>query len=161
MKKRIVRTHRTSAIKKMNKMRKVFFYGIATIITLVSLPSQAQTTDELFRTSNQQYTISTARSAAMGGAFTSLGADPVSMIQNPAGLAMYSRSEASITPSLLLNETNANTTNGTNSVNMEGSNLKLAISNLSTALKFGDFVLGIGYTRLADNQNTIQYNGTW
>lgn len=141
-------------------MRRVLLYCIATTVaTIICLPTQAQTTDELFRTSNQQYTLSTARSAAMGGAFTSLGADPVSMILNPAGLAMYSQSEASITPSLMFNKTSTNTTNGTYSHNTTENNTKLALTNLVTTLKFGNFVLGVGYNRVADSKSEIKYDG--
>ena len=51
------------------------------------------------------YTSGTSRSAAMGGAFTSLGADLSSMSINPAGLGMYQSSDLGVTLSILNNRT--------------------------------------------------------
>ena len=48
--------------------------------------------------SRTQFQYGTARSMAMGGALSSLGADASVMATNPAGLGMYSRSELTITP---------------------------------------------------------------
>ena len=48
----------------------------------------------------------TARSAAMGGAFTSLGADLSSMNINPAGLGMYQSSDLGFTQALTVNGMN-------------------------------------------------------
>lgn len=53
---------------------------------------------DIFELSQTTFTFGTARSMAMAGAFTSLGADLSSMSINPAGLGMYRRSEFSITP---------------------------------------------------------------
>ena len=49
---------------------------------------------------SQPQALGTARSMALGGAFTSLGADLASMSINPAGLGMYRRNEFSLTPLL-------------------------------------------------------------
>lgn len=48
-----------------------------------------------------------ARVAAMGGAFTSLGGDPSSIIVNPAGLGLYRSSEVSLTPSIKISSVNS------------------------------------------------------
>ena len=61
---------------------------------------QAQGSEELLSFSRQNFGISSARSAGMGGAFTSLGADAASMSINPAGIAMYRSGEVSISPGL-------------------------------------------------------------
>ena len=45
----------------------------------------------------------TARAMAMGGAFTSLGADLSTMSLNPAGLGMYRGNELSVTPLISMN----------------------------------------------------------
>lgn len=47
---------------------------------------------------SQPQALGTARSMALGGAFTSLGADLASMSINPAGLGMYRRNEIALTP---------------------------------------------------------------
>lgn len=50
--------------------------------------------------SQSDYIYGTSRSAAMGGAFASLGADLSSMSINPAGLGMYQSSDAGFTQAL-------------------------------------------------------------
>jgi len=59
----------------------------------------AQTPEDILRFSQYNQGFGTARSAAMGGAFASLGADLSAMSINPAGLGMYRRSEIGISPS--------------------------------------------------------------
>ena len=51
---------------------------------------------DLLELSQTQFNFGTARSMAMAGAFTSLGADLSSMSINPAGLGMYRHSDLSI-----------------------------------------------------------------
>ena len=50
--------------------------------------------------SQHDFTFGTSRSAALGGAFTSLGADLSSMNINPAGLGMYQSSDIGFTQAL-------------------------------------------------------------
>ncbi len=59
----------------------------------------AQTVEDAFRYSDQNF-YGTARSSAMGGAFSSLGGDISVAHTNPAGLAILRSSTASITPGL-------------------------------------------------------------
>ncbi len=59
-----------------------------------------QSHEEVFRFSNYNYGFGTARSAALGGAFTALGADITSTVINPAGLGLYRGSEVTVSPSL-------------------------------------------------------------
>ncbi|MEG0656720.1 MAG: hypothetical protein RR465_06845, partial [Mucinivorans sp.] len=67
----------------------------------------AQSPEELLRFSRHNFSLSSARSAAMGGAFTSLGADGITLSLNPAGLAMYSSPEISLSPGLRISKINA------------------------------------------------------
>lgn len=65
-----------------------------------------QSVYDVYKMSFETRTNGTARSVAMGGAFTSLGADAASISINPAGLAMYRSSnmgsaELVLTPSLI------------------------------------------------------------
>ena len=53
------------------------------------------TPSDLFELSQTTFSLGTARSMAMAGAFTSLGADLTSMAINPAGLGMYRRDHVS------------------------------------------------------------------
>ncbi len=69
---------------------------------LISSVSMAQNAYDLFQYSNTSARTSstTAKVAAMGGAFTSLGADISSASINPAGLGLYKSSDIALTPNL-------------------------------------------------------------
>lgn len=98
--------------------------------------------------------LSTARSAAMGGAFTSLGADLSSMHINPAGLGMYQSSEMAITFGPSIGKF-SNSMRGENSVS--NNRTQVALNNFGAALNLFEgsgtttsFTFGVGYSRLAD-----------
>jgi hypothetical protein len=73
--------------------------------------AQAQTDVDALRYSFIQ-PISSARSAAMGGSFSALGADISCLSTNPAGMGLYRSSELTISP--MLNTSSYKTTFGTN-----------------------------------------------
>ena len=92
-------------------MRKI--YALLTAIALMlSAESRAQSVDfggltmnndivswgDLYNLSFTSHNYGTARSMAMGNAFTALGADMVSASINPAGIGMYTSSDVSFTP---------------------------------------------------------------
>ena len=58
------------------------------------------TTTEMLQTSGNDYSLTTGRAAAMGGAFTALGGDMASIGINPAGLGMYSSSVWGFSPTM-------------------------------------------------------------
>jgi len=58
-----------------------------------------------------------ARIQALGGASVALGADPSSLISNPAGLGLYNRSELAITPTFNSNQSKATLNGITTNVN--------------------------------------------
>ncbi len=96
----------------------------------------------------------TARSTAMGGAFTSLGADLSSMSINPAGLGMYRTSEFGTTLSLMATrDTSALPGFG----NTNGSRTSFAMNNIGAAFNLYEgsgaltsFTFGFNYNKLAD-----------
>ena len=53
---------------------------------------------DLYNLSFTTHSYGTARSMAMGNAFTALGADMISASMNPAGIGMYVDNDVSITP---------------------------------------------------------------
>ena len=81
-------------------MKKNKFVTLCVIAALPFATATAQTPGDLLNLSQYNYSFGTARSAALGGAFTSLGADLSSMNINPAGLGIYRGSEVGISPSL-------------------------------------------------------------
>lgn len=98
--------------------------------------------------------MGTARSAAMAGAFTSLGADLSSMNINPAGLGMYRTSEFGTTMSLVSTRS-VNSVPGAGSTN--GWRTNAAFNNMGAAFniyegsgRLTSFTLGVNYNKLAD-----------
>lgn len=123
--------------------------------------SNFKTTDML-AFSQYDYTLGTARSSAMAGAFTSLGADLASMSINPAGLGMYRSSEFSISPSLSFSSMNNSRAGGID--NLSGNKTNFALGNVGVALNvyqgsgaLTSFTLGFGYNKLVDfnSRNTF------
>lgn len=84
-------------------MKKIFLI-LCSLFALSIL--SAQTVKEALRYANQNF-YGTARSSAMGGAFSSLGGDISVASTNPAGLAIFRSSTASITPGLRFSKVKA------------------------------------------------------
>ena len=82
-------------------MKKISLIIFSSLVVLWAMNVNAQTPGDLLRLSQYDYSLGTARSAAMGGAFVSLGADLASISINPAGLGMYRGSEVGISLSVL------------------------------------------------------------
>ncbi len=116
--------------------------------------SQTSTAD-LVNLSNVDYGFSTARSSAMAGAFTSLGADLSSMSINPAGLGMYTSSEFAATYAGGYSKISNNTPGGyydkNRSSNYDINNIG-AVFNFSSISSSGlnSLSIGFGYNKLAD-----------
>lgn len=85
-------------------MKKTF---IILISTFFSFALSAQNENDALRYSLINYG-GTARFAGMSGAYGAVGADFSSLSQNPAGIALYRKSEFSITPVLSSNNTTSN-----------------------------------------------------
>lgn len=107
---------------------------------------------DMFNTSQSQFNTMTARSAAMAGAMTSLGADASSMSINPAGLGMYRTNEVTITPMLSFSrsKTNANgfEGNGTNRFAIGNFGMVAKLRESSTGVTAVN--MGFAYNRTAD-----------
>lgn len=106
----------------------------------------------LFELSQTQFNFGTARSMAMAGAFTSLGADMSSMAINPAGLGMYLRSEVSITPLMTFDRAeNSAAPYERNSRNRFSVGNFGAVFNVYEGTgRLMSFNIGFAYNRLAD-----------
>ena len=106
--------------------------------------------------------LGTARSAAMGGAFTSLGADMAAMSINPAGLGMYSSSEFSISPSLSFSSFSNSRNKGIN--NLDGKETNFGLGNMGMAMNvfqgsgaLTSVTIGFSYNKLADFNTNNEY----
>ena len=69
---------------------------IITILLALPLAIMAQNAMDAYTISSSQIR-GTSRYVSMGGAFTALGGDPSSIVQNPAGIGVYRSSEVSAT----------------------------------------------------------------
>ena len=107
---------------------------------------------DVFSIAQTDYGFGTARSMAMGGAFTSLGADMTSLTLNPAGLGMYRQSEVSFTPLVTLEQSASNAAaNLSNKVNrFSAGNLGVVINAYQGTGSVLSLSIGFGYTRTAD-----------
>ena len=107
---------------------------------------------DIFDASTTQFSYGTARSAAMAGAMTSLGADASSMSINPAGMGMYRSNEIAFTPMMTFSRSK------TNAAPFEGnSKNKFAVGNFSMVAKLREsstgvtaINMGLSYNRLTD-----------
>ena len=109
---------------------------------------------------SQREPVGTARSMAMGGAFTSLGADMSSFGYNPAGFGMYQRNEISVSLGLgVVHAKNYNAYSGDDnnnthvSINNFGASFKVyESSGKLTAINFA-----FGYNKTADYNYDMLY----
>ncbi len=141
------------------------FLSIALLLCLSSLSLGAQNTlywgGEVISPANMSHMEAakyaqkenshlSARVSAMGGAFTSLGADLSSMAINPAGLGMYRTSQLSISSEF-------DTTHSTNNTSYDGTASNFSFNQLGAALNIYQgsgallsFTLGFAYNKVAD-----------
>ena len=107
---------------------------------------------DMFNSAHTQFNTITARSAAMAGAMTSLGADASSQSINPAGVGMYRTNELTFTPMMSF-------TRAKNSAQpFEGnSKNRFAVGNFGVVVKLREsstgvtaINMGLSYNRLAD-----------
>lgn len=128
------------------------------ILVFISINTYAQKSEDALRFSQKNY-ISSARAAAMGGAFGALGNDFYAIGINPAGLGIYRHNEFSFTTSLA--SINANqkkrTASGEDfnlnaditSWNLGHMNAIIVIDNENQEKgSLSGFVIGLGYRQL-------------
>ncbi len=96
-------------------MYRFYINCIVVLFVGLAIPSQAQTELEALLYSRTTATGS-ARSQGMAGAFSAVGADMTAATLNPAGLALYRRSEFTITPAFRLNSSDVSYLNGSNNI---------------------------------------------
>lgn len=123
--------------------------------------NDAMSTSDLFTISQQQFNFGTARSMAMGGAFTSLGADQASMIINPAGLGMYRSGEVTFTPMVSINSASTENTNSF----LSNSKTRMGVGNFGVVFnikegsgKLLSFNMGFSFNRVADYNYNYSYS---
>ncbi len=106
----------------------------------------------------------TARSMAMGGAFTSLGADMASLGVNPAGFGMYQHNDISVTFGLGVHRAeNSGVLGADQKLNTQ---TRFSINNIGASFKVyegtGDLLainFAFGYNKVADYNYNLNYHG--
>ncbi len=108
----------------------------------------------------------TSRATAMGGAFTSLGADLSSMSINPAGLGMYQSSDWGITAALTMegmrtaspNMHPAALSSSGNKTSFGLNNLGIAYNVFNSSDTFTSLTLGFSYNRSANFNSRTSFD---
>lgn len=141
---------------------------IITALVIFVQQLQAQTADDALRIA-QNYYEGTARSMAMGGSFGALGADFSTASTNPAGLALFRKSEYSFSPIINFNyiesRYNGETQNDEN-VDLNISNMgyvkviKNSSSNANT-WKYFQFSFGMNRLRNFNSNKTMAGNNAY
>ncbi len=143
---------------------KHIFKSMLTACFFLTLNATAQTDQDALRYSVINYG-STARSLAMGNAFGALGADLSVMATNPAGIAVFRRSEFSFSPTFTYRNTksgfnNATTTDGRFNFNFGNFGAVWHYQESDAGKQWKGWSFGISYNRLNDFANTTTASGT-
>lgn len=142
-------------------MKKI--YGVLLAFFCLTM-IQAQTAADVLRFSYLEVG-GTARTVGVGGAIGALGGDFVTLSTNPAGLAVYRRSEFVITPSLL-NASAVSTLDGEGNEAFEENKTNFNLNNIGIVLtanprnhKWKTSNIGIGLNRVANFNSNIYFEG--
>jgi hypothetical protein len=139
-------------------------YSLLLMIFSASFTLKGQTVDDALRFS-QTEPLGTARFTSMSGAFGALGGDISTASFNPAGLAVFRRSEITITPGFFIGNTSALFRDNLN----ENSRNNFAFGNIgligTTILseEGGGWIstsYAVGYNRLSNFNNQFIFSGT-
>lgn len=125
--------------------------SLSALLIILSVNLFGQSYFDAARFSQTQYGGS-ARSISMGSAFGALGGDFISASINPAGLGLYRSGEISFSPTLNINNIEANFLNNVTSDNKYNFNFNNIsyVSNIKTGVESGivNVTIGFGYNRL-------------
>lgn len=128
------------------------------MLCLACLTAGAQTFEDIARFG--RYTnFGTARSTAMGGAFTALGGDLSALSINPAGIGVFRKSEINFSPLLNFNTTNSGY-GEPQKTSFQVGNLGAAIAFYTPSFDWKSINFSINYTNLNNfNRKTQQLVG--
>ena len=119
---------------------------------------------DLYNLSFTAQNYGTARSMAMGNAFTALGADMVSASLNPAGIGMYVNSDFSLTPMIEFARAKTPNAQGFESSEFENKSSCFAMASIGGvgtvyrgAGALTNFNLGFAYNRIADFNQSYKF----
>jgi hypothetical protein len=131
------------------------------MVLSVCAVTNAQNLDDALRYSQIFYN-GTARSSAMGGAFTALGGDISSLNQNPAGLGLFRASEFTLTPMMFnfKSNTSFNAQKNTNKlINFNLGQIGIVTNLLSKSSGLMSLNFGYSYNRLNNFDESVSIHG--
>lgn len=138
-------------------------YIILILSVFIGFTMSAQTFADALRYSQFDFGGS-ARFQGTGGAMTALGADFTSMSTNPAGLAVFRKSELMITPWVVSTKTSS-MLQGSGNENLDSDLINFRLGNAGLVIasnpggKWTTVNFGIGLNRTADYQQDFFFNG--
>lgn len=119
---------------------------------------------DLYELSLTSHNYGTARSMAMGNAFTALGADMVSASLNPAGIGMYINSDLSFSPMIQATKSPTEGALPFVSNKFSDSSTRFGFSSLGIVLTtyrgtgaLTNFNIGVAYNRIADFNKSSKF----
>lgn len=119
---------------------------------------------DMYNLTHTTHNYGTARSMAMGNAFTALGADMISASLNPAGIGMYVNSDVSFSPMMQFTKSHTPGTDPFNSNDFKDHSERFGMSSAGgvfTAYRgagaLTNFNFGFVYNRIADFNQNIKY----
>ena len=135
------------------------------LMAAVAFGAKAQGFEDAFRYS-QQFPVGTARTVAMGNAFTALGGDLGAMGINPASTALYNSCEFAITPALTWNSTSSSC-DYWNASDLERRGTKFSVPNVAVVFamptgrsnKLVSCSVGFGVNKVNNFNSHISYRG--
>lgn len=141
-------------------------YLLILAISMVSMiESFAQNPSDALRYTRIQH-YGTARMAGVGNAFSALGADFGAVDLNPAGLAMFRSDEFMFTPGVYFTSTKSglkdNNTSTDDASKFRFTNLGIVFNNNNDDENndWKTVNIGLGYTQLANFNQSVYYEGT-
>lgn len=130
----------------------------------VALNNDMITWGDLYNLSFTAHNYGTARSMAMGNAFTALGADMISASLNPAGIGMYVNSDVSFTPMMQFAKSQTPGTDPFDSNEFKDRSNRFGLASMGgvfTAYRgsgaLTNFNIGFVYNRIADFNQNIKF----
>jgi len=143
-------------------MKKATYFGVG-LISMLTLSVSAQDQTDALRYS-ELGVGGTARFMAMGGAFTAVGGDASSLAFNPAGIAVFNKSQLTFSPGFTI-QTIGSTYNGTTistiqpSFNIQNAAWIASWKNRNKDAMWKGINFGIAYNRTANFNSSMNIQG--
>ncbi|WP_353484063.1 hypothetical protein [Haliscomenobacter sp.] len=148
---------------KRNSQPRIVVWSV--VFSLMTMVAAAQNVGDAVRYSQFEYG-GTARNVGVGNTMSSIGADLSAVVSNPAGLGMFRRSEYTVTPSLLSNNTSSRLLSGKGNTTTADTRSAFNIHNFGVVFvtrprsaKWTNVNFGITINHLANYNRAFNFQG--